>query len=55
MSVVLPYGSRMDDCQLISARPGGQTLWLFVNEIDVFLPVAAIVACWEAAPAQQIA
>jgi hypothetical protein len=56
VSVALRDGSRIDDCQLVSAsRPGAQTVWLFMDGIDVFLPVAAIVACWEAIPAQRIA
>jgi hypothetical protein len=52
VNVALRDGSRIDDCRLVCAhRPGAQTVWLFVDGIDVFLPVAAIVACWEAAPA----
>lgn len=50
VNVALRDGSRIDDCQLVSAsRPGTQTVWLFVDGIDVFLPVAAIAACWDAA------
>jgi hypothetical protein len=49
VSVALRDGSRIDDCQLVSAsRPGAQTVWLFVDGIDVFLPVAAILGMWEA-------
>jgi len=49
VSVALRDGSRIDDCQLVSAgRPGTETVWLFSNGIDVFVPVATIVACWEA-------
>jgi hypothetical protein len=44
-------GSRIDDCQLISAsRPGTGTVWIFANGIDVFLPASTIVDCWEAPP-----
>ena len=51
INVALRDGSRIDDCQLVSAsRAGAQTVWLFVDGLDVFLPVAAITACWEAAP-----
>ena len=51
VSVALRDGSRIDDCQLVSAsRPGAQTVWLFVDGIDVFLPVAAILEMWEATP-----
>lgn len=50
VSVALRDGSRIDNCRLVSARrPGAQTVWLFMDGIDVFLPVAAIVACWDAA------
>ncbi len=50
VNVALRDGSRIDDCQLVSAsRPGAQTIWLFVDGIDVFLPVAAVVEIWEAA------
>jgi hypothetical protein len=51
VSVALRDGSRIEDCQLVSAhRPGAQTIWLFADGIDVFLPVAAIVACSDATP-----
>ncbi len=54
VSVTLRDGSRIDDCQLVSAnRPGSQTVWLFLDGMDVFLPVAAIVACREALPTAQ--
>ncbi|MGH2667972.1 MAG: hypothetical protein ACRDH5_02415 [bacterium] len=44
-------GSRIDDCQLISAgRPGTGTVWIYAQGIDVFLPPTTIVDCWEAAP-----
>lgn len=49
VSVTLRDGSRLDNCHLLSAsRPGGQTVWLFLGGMDVFLPVAAIAACREA-------
>ena len=49
VSVALRDGSRIDDCQLVFAgRAGTETVWLFSNGIDVFVPVATIVACWEA-------
>lgn len=54
VSVTLRDGSRIDDCHLVSAtRPGGQTVWLFLEGMDVFLPGAAIVACREASPTAQ--
>jgi hypothetical protein len=51
VNVAFRDGSRMDDCQLISAgRPGTGTVWIFAQGIDVFLPASTIVDCWEAAP-----
>jgi len=49
VSVALSDGSRIDDCQLVSAgRRPSQRLWFFVNGIDVFLPPADVLAIWEA-------
>ena len=51
VNVAFRDGSRIDDCQLISAgRPGTGTVWIFAQGIDVFLPTSTIVDCWEAAP-----
>jgi hypothetical protein len=48
VSVALRDGSRIDDCQLVSAgRRSFQRLWLFVNGIDAFLWPADVVAVWE--------
>jgi hypothetical protein len=48
VSVALQDGSRIDDCQLVSAgRAGAPTLWLFSNGADVFVPEADVVAVWE--------
>jgi hypothetical protein len=47
--VALRDGSRIDDCQLISA--GGvctATLWLFSNGMDVFVPSRQVLDMWEA-------
>jgi hypothetical protein len=51
VSVAFRDGSRIDDCQLISAgRPGTGTVWIFASGMDVFLPLSTIVDCWEGAP-----
>jgi hypothetical protein len=51
VNVAFHDGSRIDDCQLISAgRPGTDTVWLFTQGMDVFLPTATIVDCWETPP-----
>ena len=56
VGVALRDGSRIDDCELVSAgRPGTETIWLFSNGMDVFVGVATILACWEAVPHRRIA
>jgi hypothetical protein len=48
VSVALADGSRIDDCQLVSAgRPGVQTLWVFTNGADTFVPLPDIIDVWE--------
>jgi hypothetical protein len=48
VSVALSDGSRIDDCQLVSAgRPGVRTLWVFSNGSDTFLPLPDVVDVWE--------
>ena len=47
--VALRDGSRIDDCQLISAgRLAAHTLWLFSNGLDVFIPIGLVLDVWEA-------
>ena len=49
VSVALADGSRMDDCQLVSAgRHGTRTVWLFANGADCFVSQTAVVDLWEA-------
>lgn len=51
VSVALRDGSRIDDCQLVSAgRNGATTIWLFSNHADVFVPLQDVVDLWEPAP-----
>lgn len=45
VSVALADGSRIDDCQLVSA--GMQTLWVFCNGADTFVPLLQILEVWE--------
>lgn len=48
VSIALADGSRIDDCQLISAgRPGAPTLWLYDNGADRFVPLADVRDIWE--------
>ncbi len=49
VSVALTDGSRIDDCQLVSAgRNGAASLWLFTNGADLFVALADVTALWEA-------
>jgi hypothetical protein len=50
VSVALADGSRIDDCQLVSAGRGGQrTVWVHSNGIDVFVQRADLLDVWEPA------
>jgi len=49
INLALVDGSRLDDCELVSAGHGRPTLWLFVNGADVFVPVRDVTDAWEAA------
>ena len=50
VSVALRDGTRIDDCQLVSApRARTETVWLFSNGGDVFVGLADVVDIWEAA------
>lgn len=49
VSVALDDGSRLDDCQLMSAgRKGAPSLWLVAGGDDVFIPLERVVEVWEA-------
>jgi hypothetical protein len=55
VNVALADGSRLDDCQLVSAaRRNTTTLWLYSGQ-DVFVPLDQIVDLWEAAPLRRAA
>lgn len=50
VSLALRDGSRIDDCQLVSAgRATTETLWLFTNGADVFVSLDDVLDVWEAA------
>jgi len=50
VSVALRDGSRIDDCQLVSAGRGNtDTLWLYGGQ-DLFVPVGQVIDLWESAP-----
>lgn len=49
VSVALADGSRIDDCQLVSAgRHGVPTLWLVDDGADVFIALERVIDVWEA-------
>lgn len=51
VSVALGDGSRIDDCELISAgHYGVQSLWLYVNGVDTFVPFVDVADLWEVVP-----
>jgi hypothetical protein len=48
VSLALTDGSRIDDCQLVSAGRGrAQRVWIFANGADEFVPVSDIADIWE--------
>ena len=48
VSVALSNGDRLDDCQLVAAPRGeASRLWLFTAGMDVFVPMADVLAVWE--------
>jgi hypothetical protein len=52
--LALADGSRIDDCQLVSASRGSvDTVWVFTNGLDTFVPLAEIVEAWEATPTRR--
>jgi hypothetical protein len=49
VNVALRDGTRIDDCQLVSSgRSTVDTLWLFANGEDLFVPVSDVTDLWEA-------
>jgi hypothetical protein len=47
--VALTDGSRIDDCSLVSVgQQRTDTLWVFSNGGDAFIPIVDVVAVWEA-------
>ena len=49
VSLALADGSRVDDCELVSAgRHDTSTLWLFAEGSDTFVPVDQVADLWEA-------
>ncbi len=56
VSVALRDGTRIDDCQLVSSgRSPVETLWLFVNGEDVFVPHDDVIDLWPTCGARRAA
>ena len=56
VSLALRDGTRIDDCQLVSApRARTETVWLFSNGDDVFVSLADVIDIWEVACTAQAA
>ena len=48
VSLALADGSRIDDCELVSSgRTRANSLWLFLNGRDTFIPHNDVVDLWE--------
>ena len=48
--LALTGGTRIDDCQLISAgRSGASTVWIFAGGADAFVPLSDVLDVWEPA------
>ena len=51
--VALVDGSRLDDCQLVSAgRHGAPSLWLYANGADTFVTMLDVTDVWEVRPSR---
>jgi hypothetical protein len=50
VSLALRDGSRIDDCQLVSAGRAGARMWIFTQGVDVFLSLNDLVDAWELRP-----
>jgi len=51
VSIALVNGSRIDDCELISAgRRGDDRLWIYSNGADTFVSLADVADLWEVSP-----
>jgi hypothetical protein len=54
VSVALVDGSRIDDCQLVSAgHEGLRSLWLFANGEDRFVAIDSVCDVWEIVPSRR--
>jgi hypothetical protein len=55
VGVALVDGSRLDDCDLVSAgRQGAESLWLFSNGADTFVTIGEVTDVWEVRPSHAV-
>ncbi len=55
VGLALSDGSRIDDCELVSAgRHEVGTLWVFTNGEDTFVPLRDVLDLWEVAPSHAV-
>jgi hypothetical protein len=53
IGLALADGSRLDDCQLVSAgRNGSPSLWLYANGADTFVTMLDVRDVWEVRPSR---
>jgi hypothetical protein len=51
VGVALLDGSRLDDCELVSAgHAGDQSLWLYSNGADANVAILDVIDVWEVRP-----
>ena len=51
VGVALVDGSRLDDCELVSAgRHDTESLWLYTNGADTFVTIVDVTDVWEIRP-----
>jgi hypothetical protein len=49
VALELADGSRIEDCELVSAGPRRDTVWVLQGDVDRFVRVADIADLWETA------
>ena len=47
VSLALSDGTRIDDCELVSAGRGVGSAWIYTNSGDAFVPLVDVVDFWE--------
>ena len=50
VGLALVTGDRIDECHLVSSRGRVASVWIYAEGEDTFIPVEAILDCWEILP-----